>query len=429
MKHLMTVVLWKVLLLVAVAPSLSHAGFISVEASTREERSRLANLGFAIDEMRSDRAFVHGTSADLTRIRAAGFNARMMEAPQAFRPSSSLDGSEYTSYAELKQKLTAWSQEHSDIMTVGTLGRSLEGRDIPLVRISRLTPGAAETRGVPVVFFTGCHHAREHMSVEVPMLFIKHLVDQDGKHPDITRLLDTREIYISPMVNPDGHVFDFAKDGGKMWRKNRRRNNDGSFGVDLNRNYGFQWGTGGSSTSPRSDVYMGQAPFSEPETVLVRDFVRSQNRMKTLISFHSFSELILYPWGHTFDPIGQGEGSAADLPVFQKMARDMAQWNNYRPQQSSDLYIASGDTTDWAYGERGIFAFTFELRPKTMWDGGFYPSPSQIRPTFEENIKPMLYMIEFADDPSRVLRERVPNFLASPARQGIPLASTEDLHF
>jgi carboxypeptidase T len=85
------------------------------------------------------------------------------------------------------------------------------------------------------------------------------------------------------------------------------------------------------------------------------------------------------------------------------MARQMAQWTGYRPQQSSDLYIASGDTTDWAYGEKGLIAFTFELTPKSMWDGGFYPGPGVIQSTVEKNFKPMVYLIDHADDPSRVL--------------------------
>jgi carboxypeptidase T len=151
--------------------------------------------------------------------------------------------------------------------------------------------------------------------------------------------------------------------------------------------------------------------------------------MKTLLSLHSFSELVLYPWGHTYDPIGKKVGNAEDLPVFEKMARDMAGWNKYTPQQSSDLYIASGDTTDWAYGERGVFAFTIELTPASMWDGGFYPEPTTIQPTFEANIRPFLYLIEYADNPKRVLTEKIPSFLVTPIKIGLPIASFKDIQF
>jgi carboxypeptidase T len=91
----------------------------------------------------------------------------------------------------------------------------------------------------------------------------------------------------------------------------------------------------------------------------------------------------------------------ADRQVFENMARTMAKWNNYKPQQSSELYIASGDTTDWAYGTLGIFAFTFELSPRSMWRGGFYPGEGVLDKVFEDNLKPSLYLIEMADDPYR----------------------------
>ena len=174
---------------------------------------------------------------------------------------------------------------------------------------------------------------------------------------------------------------------------------------------------------------MGPTPFSEPETQAVKTFVDAQPRMTILLSFHTFSELVLYPWGGTYDKVGEKDGNAADLPVFEKMSRDMARWNMYKPQQASDLYIASGDTTDWAYGTHGIFAFTFELSPKSMWEGGFYPGTKVINPTFEANLKPMLYLLEYANNPHRSLSERAPSFDFTPARRGIPIASFHDANF
>jgi carboxypeptidase T len=86
----------------------------------------------------------------------------------------------------------------------------------------------------------------------------------------------------------------------------------------------------------------------------------------------------------------------------------MAAWNHYKPEQSSGLYITSGDTTDWAYGEHGIFAFTFELSPSSIWRGGFYPGAKAIDPTFAVNVKPALYMLELADDPYRAVGQPGP---------------------
>jgi hypothetical protein len=178
-----------------------------------------------------------------------------------------------------------------------------------------------------------------------------------------------------------------------LWRKNRRNNGDGTFGVDLNRNYSFQWGGPGSSRDTFSDIYRGAAPFSEPETQAVRDFLR-QHQPRSLISYHNFSQLILYPWGFTYDP-------APGEPLLHKLAVAMADRIrvvhnvSYTPEQSSDLYLASGDTTDWLYAEFGAPCFTIELRPRTT-SPGFELPESEITPTFEENLPAALYLINWA---------------------------------
>ncbi|MEK7745891.1 MAG: M14 family zinc carboxypeptidase, partial [Elusimicrobiota bacterium] len=141
----------------------------------------------------------------------------------------------------------------------------------------------------------------------------------------------------------------------------------------------------------------GPAGFSEPESSAVRDFVSANPNVKVLLSYHTFSELILYPWGHSNSPVDNPK----DRETFKKLAETMAQWNGYTPEQSSDLYIASGDTTDWSWGAKKIFSFTFELTPASMWAGGFYPGAGVIDSTFQKNIAPALYLIDLADDPYR----------------------------
>jgi carboxypeptidase T len=131
----------------------------------------------------------------------------------------------------------------------------------------------------------------------------------------------------------------------------------------------------------------------------MKRFIEARRNAKVLLSFHTYSELILYPWGFQYEPIEKKR----DQAVFETMAKSMAQWNGYKPQQSSDLYLTSGDTTDWAYGELGIFAFTFELSPETFWEGGFYPGQDVIDPTFAANVKPALYLLEMANDPYRAI--------------------------
>mgnify|MGYP002780714741 CR=1 FL=1 len=289
----------------------------------------------------------------------------------------------------------------------------MEGREIYALQIN--TDRGSLARGQsnkPGAIYLGTHHAREHLSTEIPLRLANYLL-QNKADPKISALLDSRDVWFVPLVNPDGSEHDISTGNYKSWRKNRRPNGDGTFGVDLNRNYGYRWGTGGSSTNTNSDVYMGQAPFSEPETQVVKSFVESHLNAKILLSFHTFSELILYPWGNTYDQVQNPK----DLAVFETMARTMSQWNNYKPQQSSELYIASGDTCDWAYGEHGIFAFTFELTPSSIWEGGFYPGQEAIEPTFAANIKPALYMLELADDPYRaIVKQDIPDAPDAPKK-------------
>lgn len=411
----------------------SPSWVIEIPAADKDTRTKVANLGFAIEEILSDKVFVLGSDSDAQKLESAGFKVVKRKFQERFRIFESFGpGMSYHSYQEVVRDLTNLSNLYPHLVSLESLGKTHENRDMTMIRISGMTKADAESKRIPAIIYTGCHHAREHLSVEVPLMYAKYLVaEYAAGNSKIKALLDSREVFIAPIINPDGHVYDFtgSNSRGKMWRKNRRDNGRGSFGVDLNRNYGYGWNTGGSSSDPDSEVYMGPSPFSEPETQAVRDFVNANPRITTFLSFHTFSELVLYPWGHSYDKIGDKDGRKEDLPVFEKMARDMAKWNKYVPQQASDLYIASGDTTDWAYGTHGIFAFTFELSPRSMWDGGFYPGTEVINPTFNANLKPMLYLLEFADDPSRVLREEIPSFEDTPAKRGVAIASPKDLKF
>lgn len=370
--------------------------WMKIKASTKEERSALVNTGLNIETIESDYVVAFGTKKHIAALSQKGkllvsfpYDVHKMDFPKK--------DEKFHNYKELMQVMTQLSQANPNLVRLEEIGKSLEGRSIVNIRMSADVSRSAQKPGI---VFMGTHHAREHISTEMPLLLALFLVDQYNKnHPQIRRYLETREINIIPMVNPDGVEYDIAGNDYRMWRKNRRQNRDSSYGVDLNRNYGYHWGEGGASTDPESEIYRGEAAFSEPETQAIKRFIEVKRNLTTLLSFHTFSELILYPWGYTFDSIAQ----ANDLQVFQKMAGEMAKFNKYTPQQSSDLYITSGDTTDWAYGTHKIFAFTFELDPKSMWNGGFYPGQNTIPIVFNKNLNPCLYLIEFADNPYRVL--------------------------
>ena len=152
------------------------------------------------------------------------------------------------------------------------------------------------------MFLLGCHHAREWISVEVPYLLAEHLLDAAGVDP-VQRWLQRGEIWVAPMINPDGH--EFSRTENRLWRKNRRQNANGSFGVDPNRNYGYMWGILNVNTSshvPQDETYVGPRAFSEPEVRAVRNLVAVE-LFSGVLTYHSYSQLILYPWGYTSSPI------------------------------------------------------------------------------------------------------------------------------
>ncbi len=379
--------------------------FIQIAAKNKEERSAVAQTGVSIEAVRSDSVWVFANSKQISRLKERGFHVLGNFDYKTSRgghetlfdfPSGD---SKFHNYDRMTQELHALQSENPDLVSLTSIGKSLEGRNIWAIHFNTSKDALSQNvSNKPGIVYMGNHHAREHVSLEIPLMLAKHLVDHKND-PQIAQLLENRDVWIIPMVNPDGAEFDISTGSYQWWRKNRRPNGDGTFGVDLNRNYSYEWGTGGSETDTSSETYLGTNPFSEPETQAVRDFVRGHLNLKVLLSFHTFSELILYPWGYTYDGISKTK----DQETYKRMATTMAQWNHYTPQQSSALYIASGDTTDWSYGELGIFSFTFELSPSGMEGGGFYPGQKVIDKVFKDNLQPCLYLLQVAGNPYQVL--------------------------
>lgn len=379
--------------------------YVELNAPTREIRSEIAQF-IHIDRVTDDHVSAVVNKFDMAQLEK-NFPELLISREKIVTSQNggmSTDfpdpDSAYHTYSEVVSDLQALNKKYPEQTELFVLGKTVEGKNIQGIRIfPKKTMQENQDQFVPGILFVGSHHAREHLSTEVPLNLAKYLLDQQATSDEIKNLLQNRDIYIIPVLNVDGSEFDIQDKHYKMWRKNRLNNSDGTYGVDLNRNYGFGWGTGGSSRATNSDVYMGSKPFSEPETTAFKNFVESKANIRIILSFHTYSELILYPWGHKYEGIG-----GKDEQVFTKMAQDMAKWNKYTPEQSSALYIASGDTCDWAYGSHGIFCFTFELSPKDSWlGGGFYPGPQMISKAFNDNIKPALYLINKAEGPYSVL--------------------------
>lgn len=377
--------------------------WMKVRAMDKYERTRIANTGVVIEAVQEDFVAVTGSKEQLETLKKMG----LVEV--SFLLTEAMDfpakDSAYHNYTEMTEKLQTLAAANSNIMTMTSIGDTLEGRKIWAIRISGKL---AEADSLPAAVFIGGHHAREHLSIELPIYYIEYLITEYNKgNPRIQGLVNSRDIHIIPMLNADGAEYDIASGSYKSWRKNRNKNNNGTFGVDLNRNYSFGWGGGGASTSPSSDTYRGTEAFSEPETKAIKSYIEKQENITILLSFHTFSKLILYPWGHKYESIA----NTTDKQVHETMAQKMASWNGYKPQQSSDLYIASGDTTDWSYGEHKIISFTFELDPgSSAGSGGFYPGAAIIPEVQRKNLEPFLYLIDYADNPYRVLNTNDPIF-------------------
>lgn len=268
--------------------------------------------------------------------------------------------------------------------------------DIWMLKIS---DNVNETEDEPAVYYMGAHHAREPISTEVVMGLINHLLNNYGSDDEITDMVNASEIYIVPIVNPDGHevVLDQLN---TWWRKNAADNNgdeifsfvsDGPDGVDPNRNYGWEFATTGASHDPTEDTYHGPNAFSEPELYAMKELLASHH-FTTGISYHSYSELVLFPYAYS------ASAQAPDHYAMEELAVNMAESipkitgsGHYFPEQSNDLYPAAGVTDDWAYGKHGIFCFCVELGQE------FIPSATQVPQIVEDNIAAALMVLNRAN--------------------------------
>jgi murein tripeptide amidase MpaA len=382
--------------------SVNTRKIVKIQVQSREEINELANM-VEPWEVHEDYIITDVTERVMQQIMDKGFSVEVLfESSEEFMtfygrplPQAGPEGL-YHSYSEIRNELQQLALFYPQIAKVYDIGDSWEktqgiaDRDIWAIKIS---DNVAQEEDEPEILFIGCHHAREWISVEVPFYLAKYLVENYDTDPLVRSYVDNGEIWIVPMVNPDGH--EYSIDADRLWRKNRRNNGGGSHGVDLNRNYSYMWGGPGSSADPWSEIYRGTAPFSEPETRAIRNLALS-HEFRAIMTYHSYGQLILYPWGYTHDP-------SPDDQLLNIMSQDMADLIQdvhgevYTPMQSSYLYITSGTTDDWSYGELGTFGFTIELRPQGF--PYFILPEDEIIPTWEENKPAALYLINWTQLP------------------------------
>lgn len=304
---------------------------------------------------------------------------------------------DYRLFSEIVSIMYATEAAHSGIAKVYDIGDSWEktngtaDRDILAMKIS---DNVEVEEDEPELLIMALHHAREWPTAEVATELILNLTDAYGSDARLSWLVDNREIWIVPVVNPDGH--DYAMTTYDMWRKNRRLNYDGSFGVDLNRNYdGSQngdplgeWGGAGTSDLPSSDVYCGEAPFSEPETQAIRDLTQAHD-FQIAIDFHTYGGLVLWPWNYVLD-------LAPDNDDLVRIGTEFAALNGYTPAQGIDLYATTGDSTDWLYGGEDIYAYCIEIGSDQ--DGFHPPEQDAVLGIINDNLPVALLAAELCGD-------------------------------
>lgn len=320
----------------------------------------------------------------------------------------------YHTYAEMTSDMQNVAAAYGTgstnrIAKLFSIGNSFEGRPIWGMKISD-HPNRDEAE--PEVLIECNMHAREHLTAEQCLYLIHLLTDNYGQSTAlgqrVTNIVNTREIWIIPMLNPDGAMFDISGGTFHNWRKNRQTNpGSNKIGIDLNRNWSYMWGCcGGSGPNPKSSKYRGQYPFQAVEDQELRDFILSRRvggvqQITEILNVHSYGEHVLYPYGYTKQAVPP-DMTQDDHDTFVALAQKMASLNGYHAMQGSQMYIYDGDFIDWAYGDQHIFGFTWEMYPK--WGcvcGGFKPPDSVIARETSRNTDAALFLFEQADCPYR----------------------------
>ncbi|NQU67803.1 MAG: immune inhibitor A, partial [Candidatus Marinimicrobia bacterium] len=265
------------------------------------------------------------------------------------------------------------------------IGYTFEDRPIYAVRMSD-NPEMDEDE--PEILYTGMHHAREPIGMMTLLYFMEQLAQGYGTDSEYTTIVDNRQLWFIPIVNPDGYEYNrqIAPNGGGMARKNRRPgcSNSQYAGVDLNRNYGFNWGwdNEGSSSNQCIETYRGTEAFSEPETQVISEFVLLHD-FKITLNFHAYGNVLILPSGEIptdLPPID-------DLEILREFGDDMTQFNGYEVGSGMETlnYAVNGDTDAWMYNVAGIFSMTPEVGNS---NDGFWPETDRIFPLVQENVYP-----------------------------------------
>jgi carboxypeptidase T len=325
----------------------------------------------------------------------------------------------FYTWPEITRQIDSWKEAYPQLVRQEAIGKTAEGRDIPALCISDHAGRDAADR--PQILVMGGIHPREQQPQIAVMRLVGELLEQYGRDDRLTRLVKTRQIWAIPVFNLDGKIFDMKESDGTVrganWRKNRSKNADGSFGVDLNRNFAIRWG--GGSEKPTGNTFQGPAPMSEPETRALADFLESHS-IRVLVDMHSHMKAIFHPQYLVEPDRKHYDDLMCDIFALQKTR--YRTYTNLPPVGASPPDVRGGDTGltfAWSYYAAGPYSFNIEIGGST-----FYDPPSRIEQEYLDNVRePLLYLIEHcADVPAR--REGSARFVPDSSQPLLKAAST-----
>ncbi len=302
----------------------------------------------------------------------------------------------YHNYADTKAYYQSLAATYPTLCTYVVLGTSGQGNDIFGLRIT--APG---NNGRPAALIHGTEHAREWISTAVPTYIGEQLLTKYGTDPTVTSLVNSIEVIVVPIMNPDGYLYTWTTN--RNWRKNRAANSGSScVGTDNNRNWGYHWGGEGASTSTCDETYRGSAAWSAKETAVIRDFVLANPQIKAHMDYHSYAQLLMWPWSYTSAVTpDQATFNTVGTAMHTALVGTYGTPYDFGPVYTT-IYPASGASVDWMYGDNSgtayshpkIWSFTTELRGTS-----FSLPTNQITPTCEENWQGILPLLHFIQPP------------------------------
>ncbi len=283
----------------------------------------------------------------------------------------------YLTYSELLPTLDSMAAKYPNLITarqpIDTF-LTHEGRPVYWLKVSD-NPNVEENE--PELLYTALHHSREPNSLSQMIFYLWYLLENYDSDTEIQYLVDNTEMYFIPCINPDGYIYNELTDpqGGGLWRKNRYAQGGTTYGVDLNRNYGFEWGLDdfGSSPDPNTQTFRGPSEFSEPETQAVKHFCNT-HQFKITLNYHTYGNLLIYPWGYDSSP-------TPEHTTFVNFAEVLTKENDYFPGLGDETigYAVNGVSDDWMFGESTSKPPIFSMTPEVGdQDLGFWPPQSQI---------------------------------------------------